>query len=237
MTYALRQALAAALLSCALVLPATATDKPEWKLTVGQYLYGDYAGTDLNLRWQRSASHAWIGGYRDRHFGQQLRAGADTALDLGRGWQLQPSLQIASQGFAGGSLTVQAGTEWYALAGIGRTNLRPYFNLNFDPNDAVTLGVGHQAASGASASLFVVADDRLHTRQRDWHLLTRVPLGPRRLTVDVLRKSGLGDDGYVQGWGLSVTCDWPHWFLRVARDPYQNFAAVSATRFAAGLRF
>jgi hypothetical protein len=210
---------------------------PAWKLTLGEYRYAEYAGTDLNLRWQREATHAWIGGYHDRVFGGQLRAGVDTALPLGDALQLQPSLQAASQGFLGGSLTLQAGRSWYALAGVGRTNLRPYFNLNFDPNDAMTLGVGHRRDDGLEWSLFVVADDRLRTHQRDWHWLARVPWGTRRLTVDALYKSGLGDTGFVSGWGLGLTVDWPRWFLRAARDPYQNFGAFDATRIAAGLRF
>lgn len=210
---------------------------PAWKLTAGDYLYGAYAGLDVNLRWQQNATHAWIGGYRDREFGSQLRAGVDTSVPLGDALQLQPSLQVATLGFIGGSLMLQAGRSWYGLAGIGRTNLRAYFNLNFDPNDAVTVGVGHHVEGGVDWSLFVVADDRLGTQQRDWHWLARVPLGTTRLTVDALYKCGLGDDGYVRGWGLAATVDWPRWFLRVARDPHQNFGALSATRLAAGIRF
>ena len=69
---------------------------------------------------------------------------------------MQPSLQLASGGFVGGSVNLQIGADWYGIAGIGRTDARPYFNLNFDPNDALTLGVGHSQDNGRSYSAFVV---------------------------------------------------------------------------------
>jgi hypothetical protein len=57
-----------------------------------------------------------------------------------------------------------------------------------------------------------------------------------RLTLDLLRKSGL-NAGPITAWGFSANWDWPAWFVRVARDPYQNFPAQDAWRFAAGVRF
>jgi hypothetical protein len=209
----------------------------DWKLTLGDYLYTDGSGVDVNLRWQHGDTHAWAGLYRDADFGTQWRAGVDGALALGPHAQLQPSLQVATRGFIGGSVNLQVGDAWYGLAGIGRTNLQPYFNLNFDPNDAVTLGIGHHADSGSQYSLYVVADDRLHTRQRDYHLLARIPVARERLTMDLLRKTGLGDAGPVAGWGASLTIDWPTWFLRAAADPYQNFSPQNALRLAGGLRW
>ena len=211
--------------------------EPHWKLTLGDYQYGTYSGGDVNLRWQHSDTHAWLGVYTDHVFGTQGRAGADSSVELTKFIQLQPSLQIATRGFVGGSLNIQAGDEWFGIAGIGRTNLKPYFNLNFDPNDALTLGAGHHAADGSIYTLFIVADDRLHTRQRDWHLNARIPVRSMRATFDLLRKSGVSDAGYITAWGFSATWDWPTWFLRFARDPYQNFSAQSAWRFAGGVRF
>lgn len=208
-----------------------------WKLTLGDYRYSNYSGTDVNLRWRQNDTDAWLGVYDDRVFGTQGRVGVDTSFDLTENIQLQPSLQLATLGFAGGSLNLQAGDEWFGIAGIGRTNLRPYFNLNFDPNDALTFGVGHHGTDGSVYTLFVVADDRLHTQQRDWHLNARVPVRDMRLTLDLLRKSGLSDAGPITAWGFSANWDWPAWFLRVARDPYQNFSAQSAWRFATGVRF
>jgi hypothetical protein len=215
----------------------TRADEAPWKLTLGEYAYSDYAGTDFNVRWRQNGTTAWGGIYSDRVFGTQVRAGADTAIPLGEYLQLQPSMQVASLGFVGGSVNVQAGDAWYGVAGIGRTDARPYFNLNFDPNDAVTLGAGHHSDGGISYYFMVIADDRFHTGQRDWHLNAQIPFGPSHATLDLLHKSGLSDAGRISAWGASANYDWPKWFLRVAYDPYQNFSAQSAWRFAGGLRF
>jgi hypothetical protein len=65
----------------------------------------------------------------------------------------------------------------------------------------------------------------------------RIPVSDMRATLDILRKSGVSDAGYITGWGFSATWDWPAWFVRLARDPYQNFSAQSAWRLAGGVRF
>jgi hypothetical protein len=208
-----------------------------WKLTVGEYAYANYYGTDVNLRWRADDTSAWLAVYSDPKFGTQPRAGADTSISLGDYVQLQPSVQAASLGFLGASLNIQAGTTWYGLAGFGRTDARPYFNLNFDPNDALTFGAGHHAANGVSYLLLLVADDRFHTGQRDWHASVQIPFGGSRATLDLLYKSGLTDLGPISGWGFSANWDWPRWFVRVAFDPHQNFSAQDAWRFASGVRF
>lgn len=216
---------------------AYAAASPHWKLTVGDYRYDDYSGVDANLRWSNDDTHAWIGMYRDRDFGSQARAGFDTSAALIPNVQLQPSLQLATRGFFGGSLNLQVGDKWFVLAGLGRTNLKPYFNLNFDPNDAVTYGAGHRTERGDIISAFVVADNRLGTHQEDWHLNARIPVQASRLTLDLLYKQGISDIGPITAWGYSATWDWPRWFVRIARDPYQNFSAQDAWRLATGARF
>ncbi|MEJ0006063.1 MAG: hypothetical protein WDM77_06660 [Steroidobacteraceae bacterium] len=121
--------------------------------------------------------------------------------------------------------------------GIGRTDTRPYFNLNFDPNDAVTVGLGHTQDSGWNYSAFIVADDRFHTGQRDWHVNGQIPSGGSHVTVDVMYKTGLSDAGRIRAWGGSFNYDWGRWFARLAFDPYQNFSAQSVWRVAGGFRF
>jgi hypothetical protein len=228
-----------ALLAAAAAIPAKGEpgNSLAWKLTLGEYAYSDYYGTDVNLRWRSDDTSAWGALYSDKVFGTQARAGADTSVDLGKYLQLQPSLQVASGGFIGGSMSVQAGGSWYGIAGIGRTDGRPYFNLNFDPNDALTVGAGHHVEGGPSYMVFVVADDRFHTGQRDWHLNVQIPFGDSHATLDLLRKSGLSDAGPITGWGFSANWDWPGWFLRAAYDPYQNFSAQNVWRIATGVRF
>ena len=216
---------------------ATATEPP-FKLTLGSYDMPSNRGTDVNLRWRRDDTNAWVGYYRDAGFGTQWRSGFDSSVALGDWASLQPSLQLASQGFVGGSLNLQVGTTIYAVVGLGRTNLRPYFNLNFDPNDAVTLGLGWRGEQGQNLALTLVADDRLHTGQQHLHLNGRWPLaGGERLTLDLLHKQGSGDAGYVRAWGWSVGYDWPRWFAKLARDPKQNFGVADATRLSVGVRF
>jgi hypothetical protein len=179
-----------------------------------------------------------VGAYSDQAFGTQVRTGADTSINLGSYVQLQPSIQAASMGFVGGSINLQVGSEvWYGLAGFGRTDTRPYFNLNFDPNDALTFGAGHRAENGVKYLVFVVADDRFHTGQRDWHANVQIPFADSHATLDLLRKSGLTDAGRISGWGFTANYDWPKWFLRLAYDPHQNFSAQNAWRLASGLRF
>lgn len=208
-----------------------------WKLTVGEYAYSNYFGTDVNLRWRADDTSAWVGAYSDQVFGTQARVGADTSIGIGKYVQLQPSVQAASMGFLGGSLNLQVGTSWYGLAGFGRTDARPYFNLNFDPNDALTFGAGLHAGNGLSYLVFVVADDRFHTGQRDWHANVQIPFGDSHATLDLLRKSGLTDAGPISGWGFTANWDWPRWFVRVAYDPHENFSVQDAWRFATGARF
>ena len=237
-----RRRTARAVSRCALLYmagPAQAEPETPRKFTVGQYRTSDgHSGHDMNLRWRTHDSSFWIGAYEDPVFGRQGRIGADTAVELGHNVLLQPSLQMASRGFLGASANLQVGDPWFAVVGWGRTNLKPYFNLNFDPNDAITAGVGWHGPHGQTVSLTLIADDRLHTGQRHWHLYSRVPISnDLRLTVDLLHKSGEGDGGPVRAWGLSVALDFPHWFVRVARDPKQNFSTQDATRISAGLRF
>ncbi|MDE1997992.1 MAG: hypothetical protein KGI91_00790 [Burkholderiales bacterium] len=207
------------------------------KLTVGDYQYQDDQGQDVNLRWQHGNSHVWLGHYHDGSFGSQDRIGADTSIDISDNVSLQPSVQAATGDFVGGSLNAQIGHQWYGLVGWGRTNLKPYFNLNFDPNDAVTLGAGHQFDNGQNWSCFVVHDDRLHTGQTDWHLTARIPIDGERLSLDLMRKTGESDVGYIRTWSLSVGWDFPSWFMRLARDPKQNFTGQDAWRVSGGVRF
>lgn len=215
-----------------------------WKLAVGNYFYDDpsghYSGQDYNLRARQGASTAFVGYYRDRAFGDQARIGFDTS------WQpvasvpvsILPAIAAATRGFVGGSLALQLGDVWYAQTGLGRTNLRPFANLNFDPNDALSFAIGHHAEDGSSYALSTVADNRLHTGQRHTHLTGQWPLPQgQRLTIDILRKTGDGDGGHVAAWGETITYDFPRWFLREAWDPKQNFSTADVFRLSAGLRF
>ena len=147
-------------------------------------------------------------------------------------------MQIASGGFVGGSFNLETGARWFAGVGLGRTNLRPYYNLNFDPNDSWSLAAGYRGENGQSYSAAYIRDNRENPDQQHFHLTSRVPLdGKDRLTLDLLYKRGLVDGQRISKVGGTVTYDWPKFFVRVAYDPYTNFTMDNVWRVSVGTRF
>ncbi len=211
-----------------------------FKLTPSYYVTtNERDAIDLNLRANQGAHAVWAGYYRRGSEFEQLRTGYEYTAQLPFG-QLVPSLQLASRGFAGGSINAQVGDRIYALLGFGRTNARDYYNLNFDPNDSVLYGLGTRLLPKSNLSLFTIRDNRFHTGQTVTHLVWRVtPDDQRRWTVDLSNKQGRasGDDEAVSGSALSVTFDFRDVFIRLARDRKVNFTAEDQTRFSLGLRF
>ncbi|MGE5471761.1 MAG: hypothetical protein ACM3X0_13255 [Bacteroidota bacterium] len=194
---------------------------------------------DLNLR-ANNGPHAWWIGYyqRPREF-EQTRTGYEYTAQFSV-VQLVPSMQLASHGFVGGSLNARVGDTVYALLGLGRTNARDYYNLNFDPNDSVVYGLGTRLLPRSELSLFTVRDDRLHTGQRVSHLVWRMSPGDgQRWTVDLSSKHGRAspEDEVVSGRALSVTYDYRDVFVRLARDRKVNFTMDDQTRASLGFRF
>ena len=225
--------------------PVTAERRIAWKLTPS--VYHETAGRsafDLNLRGNLVDDTFWIGEYQRGSEFQQLRGGYEHQFSLPFG-KLIASAQAASRGFLGGSATLEIGdasvTPFYALAGFGRTNLQPYYNLNFDPNDSTLFGGGWRSADQAkTATLFRIHDDRLGTGQTVTHLVLRGKTGERsRLTVDLFRREGRSapDAEYFAATGVSVAYDRDPWFIRLAIDPRANFTASDMTRLAVGVRF
>jgi hypothetical protein len=193
---------------------------------------------DVNLRHSSDLGNVWVGWYRAPVLDvSQLRAGWDRTIEVGP-VRVMPSLQWATGGFWGGSIAVETGETWFAGVGLGRTNLRPYANLNFDPNDAWMLSGGYRWADNRSLSALLVRDNRENPDQQHVHLVYRTPIeGGQRLTVDLLAKRGLVDGAPIRRLGASVAYDWPRTFVRVAWDPKVNFSAQNMLRLSAGLRF
>jgi hypothetical protein len=196
---------------------------------------------DINLRGSLGAHNAWVGYYRQRDDFQQLRLGYDYTWDAPFG-KVMPSVQYATHGFLGGSINAEIGERYFALLGIGRTNRKPYFNLNFDPNDAITFGAGTRAIPRTTISLFQIRDDRLHTGQRITHFVARYkPDDKHRWTLDIFRKSGREDadpaSEVLRATGAALTYDFEPYFVRVASDPYVNFTHNHMLRVALGVRF
>lgn len=207
---------------------------PSWYSTTRQP-----AASDLNLRANHGPHAAWLGYYRRGNEFEQVRTGYEYTHEMPFG-RLVPSLQLASHGFAGASANVEAGDRIFALLGFGRTNGRDYYNLNFDPNDSIMVGLGTRWLSGSTLLLFTVKDDRLHTGQMVTHAVWRFQADERqRLTVDLSTKHGraaAGEDS-VSGQAIALTWDYRAVFVRVARDRKVNFTAEDQNRLSLGTRF
>lgn len=236
------------LLVCGLLSLPTQTmaaDEPtpawQYKFTPSRYMTtGETSGTDLNLRANNSAHTWWIGHYQRGSEFQQTRLGYERTRPWALGqWTL--SLQAATHGFAGGALTSQVGSDRvYGLIGYGRTNAQTYYNLNFDPNDAWTWGLGGQVAGNSTLTVFRVQDNRLNTEQRNTHALWRWPLGQQqRLSLDYAIKSGRPDVGqpWVQGHSVSLAYDHHPWFIHWVKDQHVNYSAADQIRLSVGVRF
>jgi hypothetical protein len=224
--------------SSATAPPDEAAIERPFKLTVGRYDFSDHTrGVDTNLRYTSALGNMWVGYYRqDDDSVSQWRSGWDRSF--GSAIRFGPSLQLASGGFVGGSVQVEMGEPWFAAIGLGRTNLRPYVNLNFDPNDSYTLSAGRRDPDGRVAMVLMVRDNREHPDQRHFHFLYRQPLaGGDRITIDALYKVGMVEDETIRRWGLTLTYDWPRVFVRLARDPKTNFTPADAWRLSVGARF
>lgn len=212
-----------------------------YKLTTALYHTSTQPNAfDVNVRGTLDAHTAWVGFYRRASEFHQARVGYENTLALPFG-RLTPSIQYASRGFLGGSLTAEVGEQHFGLVGIGRTNLKDYFNLNFDPNDSILIGAGTRVLPNTVLSLYQIRDDRLGTGQRIVHLLARIkPDSRTRWTVDLFHKEGRGsaeDEVKVRGTGISVTYDFDRYFLRIANDPHVNFTPDRMVRVSAGIRF
>lgn len=226
-----------------LSLATARAEPPPFKLTVGRYQSSaegqpSSVSTDVNLRHSSALGNVWYGHYvASAEQLTQDRLGWDRNFTLGA-LRVLPSAQVATGGAWNGSFNVETGTSWYAGAGLGRTNLRPTVNLNFDPNDAWSLSGGYRWTEGASLGLVYVRDNRENPDQQHLHLIWRTPLADaHRLTVDLLHKRGLVEGEQIARTGLSVAYDWPRWFMRLSYDPKVNFTTQDMWRLAGGTRF
>ncbi len=239
-------AAAALMLSGAALAADDAADGKQsvaYKFTTGLYQLSGGGlpagpGLDVNLRATAGFGNAWVGWFRSPvQAVTQTRAGWDDTVKLGT-VRFIPSLQVASGGFWGGSAALETGMTWFAGVGVGRTNLRNYVNLNFDPNDAWMLSGGYRWSESRSLALQVVRDNRLNPDQQHVHLVYRTALrDEQRLTLDLLSKKGLVAGAPIQRLGFSVAYDWPRFFVRVAWDPQVNFTTQDMLRLSVGTRF
>jgi hypothetical protein len=216
---------------------------PAFKFTTGFYRVsgggaGDSSGPglDLNLRYERGDTHAWVGWFRSPALEYaQPRAGFDTVVRAGS-LRVLTGLEAASGGFLGTHVDLETGTTWFGGVGLGRTNLRNYANLNFDPNDSVVVYAGHRWEDDDSISAQLIRDNRQNPGQQNLHLLWRNDLGARRRTSwDLLQKQGNIDGQFIRRYGLTATYEQGDWFVRAAYDPKVNFTRQNMMRLSVGM--
>ena len=221
--------------------PACGAEPIDWKLTYTHHrTETERDGSDLNLRGARGANVFWLGHYRRANEFQQSRAGLEQWLSFNWGKALL-SGQAATRGFLGFASQAEIGrSRVRLLAGFGRTNLKPYYNLNYDPNDAVTLGLIADLPDGMRASFYAVHDDRLDTGQTVIHAVLRTSDdAAHRWTIDVSQRRGpSGDAGErVRRTGIGITYDHAPYFGRIVFDPNANFSGHDMIRLGFGIRF
>jgi len=211
-----------------------------FKFTPSYYSTSNQPGAaDINLRANNGPHAIWLAYYQQSNVFEQARTGYEFTGTTPLG-TIVPSLQLATHGFVGGSINFQSDGDVFGILGFGRTNGAPYYNLNFDPNDAITFGLGTHLLPKTTLSLFTVRDDRLGTGQTVTHMVWRYLADDRqRWIVDLSTKHGSPSAGEesVSGGALSVTFDYLSVFLRVARDLKVNFTEDNQTRMALGIRF
>jgi hypothetical protein len=215
-----------------------------WKITTSQYRYSESGlSYDFNMRANSDKNTFWIGSYRDQNDFVQTRIGGENSFDFSYG-RFISSLQIATQGFIGGSVTWdgrqkdQDGLK--PMVGFGRTNLKPYYNINFDPNDSILVGVSYIDKNIGQLNFFQIYDDRLGTHQKLTHLVWRKSFADaQRLTIDLFTKRGsiyIGAPS-LTGNGVSTTIDIEDYFIRVARETKANYTDETLIRVSVGYRF
>jgi hypothetical protein len=218
------------------------------KLSAGAYSSSQSGqSNDINVRAQKAVENgqhtAWLGLYRSLQGFSQTRVGYEYFLSR-EYLRTTFSSQLASGGFVGGSVTSELGPKGiFGLLGFGRTNLQPYFNLNFDPNDMIQYGVGWRPENLKGHhvfSLYRIQDNRLNTGQAVTHFVWRDTYSDgHRFSIDAFHKRGEIDTGATirNKVGLGVGYDNGPWGVRLAYDPYVNFSSERMLRLSATFRF
>jgi hypothetical protein len=219
--------------------PIESSDELKSKLTFGIYFTPGARIYDLNLRHQFGPLTAWIAGFYDPKSNKLLRVGAQ--YDYKKGWlHLVPSIEVETTKGVAGSLYSELGSgKTFAIVGVSRTNLKPFFDLFWDPSESVQLGVGHKISGYDRIQAYTIFDVRLHTQQQNTHLIWRHKLNANNgITFDGIFKSGHTDSGeFIRNVGIGVYYDRPRWFWKLYYDPHVNFSNRTMVRTGIGIKF
>ena len=219
--------------------PIERSDEFKSKLTFGVYFTKGNRAYDLNLRHQFGPLTAWIAGFYDPGSTKLMRVGAQ--YDYKKAWfHFVPTLEVATTKGVSASLYSELGSgKTFAIVGVSRTNLKAFFDLFWDPSEAVQLGIGHKISSYNRLQAYTIFDVRLHTEQQNTHVLYRRKLNANNgITFDAVFKTGHGDSGkFVRDAGIGVYYDRPKWFWKLYYDPHVNFSEHTMVRTGVGLKF
>ncbi len=219
--------------------PIEKADEYKSKLTFSTYFTSGNQAFDLNLRHQLGQFTVWIAGFYDPQTNKLLRTGIQ--WDYRKAWfHFVPTVEVATTKAVTGSVSFELGSgKTVALVGYSRTNLKPFFDLFWDPGDSVQLGIGHKLSSYDRIQAYTIFDVRLHTGQQNTHVVWRRKLNASNgITFDGVFKSGREDSGrFIRAVSLGVYYDRPHWFWKLYYDPHVNFAGHTMVRTGIGLKF
>ena len=185
--------------------PIEQSDDLKTKVTLGIYFVPGGRTYDINARHQFGHLTAWVAGYFDPRTDSLARIGAQ--YDCQYKWiHFVPTLELASTRAVAGSLYTELGGQTYAIVGISRTNLKPFFDLFWDPSESAQLGLGRKINSYDRVTAYAIFDVRLHTGQQNSHILWRHRLNANNgITFDALFKSGHTDEhNYVRAFGFGI---------------------------------
>ena len=228
--------------TCNMAYAKDADAEPTWAFKLTPSLYAtqnEATAADVNLRGNLGNQTTWIGQYVRGNDFQQTRWGYEYNIDFSWG-QIVPSVQLASKGFVGTSVNLQIGGPTYLITGLGRTNLKEYYNLTFDPNDSYVIGFGTKMIKNHTLNLFSVKDNRLNTGQIVTHGTWRWKIDDaQRLVIDVSHKSGrlTPSSDPIKGNGISISYDHGNQFVKWAKEQKVNFSDNNQQRISAGMRF
>ena len=222
----------------AALAPVERADDLAWKVTGSLYHVPGDVTLDLNVRHQMGPVGGWLGLLHHPHVDTVARVGLEYGGKRGPALVV-PTLQLASNRPKAGQRYVEIGGQSYGILGLSRTNLRAFYNLSFDPNESVQLGIGRHLSRYDKGYAFTIFDVRLHTGQQNTHVLWRRRLGSTvGLTLDGLYKSGRLDSGRsVHALGLGAYLDRPRWFAKAYYDPYANFSSDTMLGLGIGGKF
>ncbi|MEZ0232269.1 MAG: hypothetical protein ACAH12_05480 [Methylophilaceae bacterium] len=215
-------------------------EKSAYKITLSDYAAKDLRAQDLNARTTIKNQEMWIGYYHDDASGfEQTRLGYER-YDENEFLKLTTTVQAATHDFLGLALLSEIGGSVHGILGVSRTNLKPFDNINFDPNDSLTYGAGIEFSKNNDIAAYRVRDNReIKGQQIDHILMHYVTQTGNKTTFDLFNKSGTADiDGKsISATGAAFTYDWPKYFIRAAYDPKVNFTQSYMTRLSIGMYF